>query len=57
DGILDYIKISTTYLLLYLTTNEHFGKLLIFVSSVIFTIFIWSKYTSYRENLMSKAPK
>ncbi|MBA7629831.1 hypothetical protein ES703_37338 [subsurface metagenome] len=57
DGILDYIKISTTYLLLYLTTNEHFGKLLIFVSSVIFTIFIWSKYISYRENLMSKAPK
>lgn len=57
DGILDYIKISTTYLLLYLTTNEHFGKLLIFVSSVIFTIFIWSKFTSYREKLMSKAPK
>ena len=60
DGILDYIKISTTYLLLYLTTNEHLGKLLIFVSSVIFTVFIWSKYAkfiNYRENLMSKAPK
>lgn len=57
DGILDFIKISTTYLLIYLTTIEPFEKLLIFISSVMFTIFIWSKYTSYRENLMSKAPK
>jgi len=57
DGILDFIKISTTYLLIYLTTTEPLGKLLIFTSSVMFTIFIWSKYNIYRENLMSEVSK
>ena len=57
DGILDFIKISTTYLLIYLTTTESLEKLLIFASSVIFTIFIWSKYNIFREKLVSKTPK
>ena len=57
DSILDIIKILATYLLIYFTTTESFGKLLMFTTLVIFTFFTWSKYNIYRENLMSEVSK
>lgn len=57
DGILDFIKISITYILIYLTTKDQITKLLIFTSSVIFTIFMWSRYSMYRENLIAESSK
>ena len=57
DGILDFIKISITYILIYLTTDDPITKFLIFTSLVIFTIFMWSRYSMYRENLIAESSK
>ena len=57
DGVLDIIKISLTYILIYITSNIKMIKLIVFLSSVIFTISMWSRYSMYRENLVKTPSK
>ncbi len=57
DGVLDIIKISLTYILIYITSNIKIIKLIVFLSSVIFTISMWSRYSKYRENLVKTSSK
>lgn len=57
DGVLDFIKILLTYLLLYYITNDKFEKLLIFLSLIVFALFLWTRSNLYRENLAKRSSK
>jgi len=47
DGILDIIKISLTYIIIYFTSSDQIIKLMLFLSSVIFAISVWSRYSMW----------
>ncbi len=55
--MLDFIKILLTYLLLYYITNDKFEKLLIFLSLIVFTLFLWTRSNLCRENLAKRSSK
>ena len=46
DGVLDIIKISLTYIIIYFTSNDQI-KLMLFLSSVIFAISVWIRYSMW----------
>lgn len=47
DGILDIIKISLTYIIIYFTSSDQIIKLMLFLSSVIFAFSVWSRYSMW----------
>jgi len=47
DGVLDIIKISLTYIIIYFTSSDQIIKLILFLSSVILTISVWSRYSMW----------
>jgi len=47
DGILDIIKISLTYFIIYFTSNDQIIKLMLFLSSVIFALSVWIRYSMW----------
>ena len=57
DGTLDFIKISLTYFLVYFITENQFEKLLILITSVVFTFYVWSRSNRYRENIAAASTK
>lgn len=57
DGVLDIIKISLTYVLLYFTSDTQIIKLMIFFLSVIFTISMWIRYHKTLPETPSKEGK
>ncbi|MFX1426035.1 MAG: CDP-alcohol phosphatidyltransferase family protein [Promethearchaeota archaeon] len=57
DGTLDFMKISLTYFLVYFITENQFEKLLILITSVAFTFYVWSRSNLYRENIGAHSTK
>ncbi|MFX1375583.1 MAG: CDP-alcohol phosphatidyltransferase family protein [Promethearchaeota archaeon] len=57
DGTLDFIKISLTYFLVYFTIENQYEKLLILITSVAFTFYVWSRSNLYRENIGAHSTK
>lgn len=47
DGVLDIIKISLTYLIIYFTSNDQIVKLMLFLSSVILAISLWVRFSMW----------